>query len=107
MFTKANDFFDELYQILDEEHPEIGDFVSNVELKKYERELFDIFPEMKTRAITSTHILGHNPGEWVSFTSSVKKPSRATGDIINTTVRGIKRVQKSPRVTYNNLLDAQ
>ena len=62
---------------------------------------------MKTRAITSTHILGHNPGEWVSYTASVKKPSRSTGEMINTTVRGIKRMQKSPRVTYDNLLDAQ
>jgi predicted P-loop ATPase len=66
LFTKANDFFDELYAILDEEHPEVGDFISNVQLKKYEQELFSLFPEMKVRAITSTHILGHNPGEWVS-----------------------------------------
>jgi predicted P-loop ATPase len=107
LFTKANDFFDELYAILDEEHPEVGDFISNVQLKKYEQELFSLFPEMKVRAITSTHILGHNPGEWVSYTASVKKPSRSTGEMINTTVRGIKRMQKSPRVTYDNLLDAQ
>lgn len=107
LFTKANDFFDELYTILDEEHPEIGDFVSNVELKKYEQELFTLFPEMKNRAVTSTHILNHNPGEWAAHTTAQKKTSRATGEMIKTTVRGIRRVLKSPRVTYNNLLDEQ
>ena len=99
-FTKANDFFDELYQILDEEHPEVGAFVSNMELKRYEQELFSVFPEMKVRSVTSTHVLGHNPGEWIATTAPVKKPSRATGEMIQTTIRGIKRVLKSPRVNY-------
>ncbi len=104
-FMKGNDFIDAVYSELDKNYPDVGTFLTVEDIREIMNNKYATFPDMKGRPISVTSIAEYHdewvygPGRVSIFKNGVKIGSECK--------KGIKRVKKSSRITYDNLLEYQ
>ncbi len=63
-FTKSNEFFDEVVSQLDENYPDVGDYIEVKALKRMISNIKYDFDEMRNRTVKTEDIIKYTDGEW-------------------------------------------
>ncbi len=63
-FTKSNEFFDEVVSQLDENYPNVGDYIEVKALKRMISNIKYDFDEMRNRTVKTEDIIKYTDGEW-------------------------------------------
>lgn len=63
-FTRSNEFFDEVVSQLDENYPNVGDYIEVKALKRMISNIKYDFDEMRNRTVKTEDIINYTDGEW-------------------------------------------
>lgn len=63
-FTKSNEFFDEIISQLDENYPNVGDYIEVKTLKRMISNIKYDFDEMRNRTVKTEDLIKYTDGEW-------------------------------------------
>ena len=64
-FTKSNEFFDEVISQLDENYPNVGNYIEVKTLKHMISNIKYDFDEMRNRTVKTEDLIKYTDGEWV------------------------------------------
>lgn len=64
-FTKSNEFFDEVISQLDENYPNVGDYIEVKTLKHMISNIKYDFDEMRNRTVRTEDLIKYTNGEWI------------------------------------------
>ena len=64
-FTKSNEFFDEIISQLDENYPNVGDYIEVKTLKHMISNIKYDFDEMRNRTVKTEDLIKYANGEWI------------------------------------------
>ena len=64
-FTKSNEFFDEIISQLDENYPNVGDYIEVKTLKHMISNIKYDFDEMRNRTVKTEDLIKYTNGEWI------------------------------------------
>ena len=64
-FTKSNEFFDEIISQLDENYPNVGDYIEVKTLKHMISNIKYDFDEMRNRIVRTEDLIKYTNGEWI------------------------------------------
>ena len=64
-FTKSNEFFDEVISQLDENYPNVGDYIEVKTLKHMISNIKYDFDEMRNRTVKTEDLIKYTNGEWI------------------------------------------
>ena len=64
-FTKSNEFFDEVISQLDENYPNVGDYIEVKTLKHMISNIKYDFDEMRNRTVKTEDLIKYTDGEWI------------------------------------------
>ena len=64
-FTKSNEFFDEVISQLDENYPNVGDYIEVKTLKHMISNIKYDFDEMRNRIVRTEDLIKYTNGEWI------------------------------------------
>ena len=64
-FTKSNEFFDEIISQLDENYPNVGDYIEVKTLKHMISNIKYDFDEMRNRTVRTEDLIKYTNGEWI------------------------------------------
>lgn len=70
-FTRSNEFFDEVVSQLDENYPNVGDYIEVKALKRMISNIKYDFDEMRNRSVKTEDIIKYTDGEWEKISKNL------------------------------------